>query len=81
MNRAEIRQKIVQAIQNIAPEIDEGELDEAADLREECDLDSVDFLNLITAVKQFSGVSIPESNYSDVMTLDDMTRYLAEKMD
>ncbi len=41
---------------NIAPEIDMNSVDPSADLREALDIDSMDFLNFITAIHQRLGI-------------------------
>ncbi|ELR66904.1 phosphopantetheine-binding protein [Photobacterium marinum] len=76
MNIDEIRMIIMTAIQGIAPEIEEGDIDPDEDLRDECDLDSMDFLNLLTAIKKACGVNIPEQDYPKVRTLSCMIKYL-----
>jgi acyl carrier protein len=56
--------KIVQEeLNNIAPEVDLSTVDPAADLREAIDIDSMDFLNLVTALHHRTGIEIPEIDY------------------
>jgi acyl carrier protein len=50
-------------LNNIAPEIDMSGIDPAADLRETMDIDSMDFLNFITALHRRLGIDIPEIDY------------------
>lgn len=77
MTDAEIRELVQEELNNIAPEVDMAALDPAADLREAMDIDSMDFLNFITAVHHRLGVDIPEIDYPKLITLDGATRYLA----
>lgn len=51
---------ILDAIQDVAPEIEQDDIEMDEDIREECDLDSMDFLNYLIAVKKSTGVSISE---------------------
>jgi acyl carrier protein len=60
---------------NIAPEIDAG-----ADLREALDIDSMDFLNFITAIHHRLGIDIPEVDYPKLVTLDGAVQYLEAKL-
>lgn len=67
---------IASALKRIAPEIDVTEIDPEEDLRDECDLDSMDFLNLLTEIKQQSDISIPESDYPKVRSYNQLLSYL-----
>jgi len=77
MTDAEIRKLLQEELNNIAPEVDMANLDPAADLREAMDIDSMDFLNFITAVHHRLGIDIPEIDYPKLITLDGATKYLA----
>ena len=48
-------------------------------LREELDLDSMDFLNLLVGVHQRTGIEIPEADYPKLATLDRLVAYLAAR--
>jgi len=77
MTDAEIRKLLQEELNNIAPEVDMASLDPAADLREAMDIDSMDFLNFVTAVHHRLGIEIPEIDYPKLITLDGATKYLA----
>jgi len=64
-------------ILDIAPEADLHNLDPNEDLREELDLDSMDFINLLDSIATKTGVNVPESDYSKVNSLALLTNYLA----
>jgi len=80
MSSLTIRRLIIEALLEVAPEIDEVKIDADAELREECDIDSMDFLNFITALKHSSGVSIPERDYKDLDTINRAMDYLEKKL-
>jgi acyl carrier protein len=61
----------------IAPEIDLAVVDRDADIQEELDLDSIDFLNLVEAIHERTGLEIPESDYPKLSSLNSSARYLA----
>jgi acyl carrier protein len=65
---------------NIAPEIDLKTIDASADLREALDIDSMDFLNFITAIHHRLGIDIPEVDYPKLVTLDGAVHYLEAKL-
>ena len=67
-------------LNNIAPEIDLAAIDPAADLREALDIDSMDFLNFISAIHGRLGVDIPERDYPKLFTLDGAIGYLKLKL-
>jgi acyl carrier protein len=74
-------QKLVQdELNNIAPEVDMATVDPKADLREAIDIDSMDFLNFVTAIHRRFGLDIPEEDYAKLITIDGATAYIAAKL-
>jgi acyl carrier protein len=80
MSDPDIRMVVHEELNNIAPEIDLATVDPAGDLREALDIDSMDFLNFISAIHRRLGVDIPERDYPKLMTLDGAIAYLAAKL-
>lgn len=80
MTRDQIRDAIIEAIRRFAPEADPAGLPPGASLREELDLDSMDFLNVIVALHERLDVDIPEADYGRLGTLDGAVDYLAGKV-
>ncbi|MBD0787221.1 acyl carrier protein [Vibrio sp. Y2-5] len=78
MNSNNIASLIADAVTHIAPEIEIEDIDRDEDLREECDLDSMDFLNLLTSLKKSTQVSIPESDYNKVRSFNQLLNYIQE---
>ena len=76
MNDIDISKVLQEELNNIAPEIDMTGIDPAADLREAMDMDSMDFLNFITALHRRLGIDIPEIDYPKLVTLDGAITYL-----
>jgi acyl carrier protein len=79
MNPAEVRAVIRDELARIAPEIDFDALDPTADLREQADLDSMDFLNFLTAIHQRLSVDIPDADAAKLTTLDGAVAYILAK--
>ncbi len=77
MTEQELRDVLIGALTQVAPEIDPAQIDPAADLAEQLDIDSMDFLNVIVAVHERTGIEIPERDYGKLATLDDAVAYLA----
>jgi acyl carrier protein len=74
-----VKAVIVEALSRIAPEIDPASLRSDRELREQLDLDSIDFLNLVMALHERLGVDIPEADYARFSTLDGAAEYLAAR--
>lgn len=70
---------ITSAITKVAPDVDLGVIDPEADLREEAELDSLDFLNVVTAVHEATGLEIPERDYPQLGTLAGFIAYLSSR--
>jgi len=80
MSDIDIRKMIQEELNNIAPEIDLASVDPAADLREALDIDSMDFLNFVTAIHHRLGLEIPEVDYPKLVTLDGALAYINAKL-
>jgi acyl carrier protein len=80
MTREEIAAVLIDELGRIAPEIDATRLDPDAELREELDIDSMDFLNLVTALADRLGIDIPKIDYPSLATLAHATDYLAQRL-
>jgi acyl carrier protein len=80
MSDVDIRKVVQEELNNIAPEIDLATVDPAADLREAIDIDSMDFLNFVTALHHRIGIDIPEIDYPKLVTLSGAVAYLDAKL-
>lgn len=80
MNREEIRYELLGALGEIAPEADLGTLDAASRLRDQLDLDSMDYLNWMIALHRRLKVEIPEADYGRLASLESALSYLQEKL-
>jgi acyl carrier protein len=80
MDEAQIRDGVIAAIQAVAPEVEPDELLRDRELREQVDLDSMDWLNVIVGFHQRFGIEIAEADYARLTTLDTIVAYLAGKL-
>ncbi len=80
MTKDEIKQKIIEQIYEIAPELEGETIPENENLQRSLEIDSFDFLSLLTALNDELDVEVPESDYSDVDTLEHMAAYFAERL-
>lgn len=76
---SDVRTLILQAIAAVAPDAELERLDPAADLRDELDIDSMDFLNVLVGIHERCGVEVPELDYGLVRTLDALVGYVEER--
>lgn len=76
MTRDDLRRILAEALGEIAPEAPLDQLEADAPLREELDLDSMDFLNFVVALHEKLGVDIPERDYAHFQTLRGALDYL-----
>lgn len=76
LSRDEIRAGVVAELTAIAPEIDPGDVSDTELLRDQVDLDSMDWLNFLVALHKRFEVDIPESQYAALRTVDDLTGYI-----
>lgn len=80
MEMTEIRKVVLEELRRIAPEVEESELKSDRLLREQVDLDSMDWLNFLVALHERLKVEIPEADYARLSTLDQTVDYLAAKL-
>lgn len=79
MNTSRARQVLLDSVGVVAPEVDVESLDPAASLRDQADLDSIDFLELVSLLVRAVDSDIPEDD-SRLDTLDTAVAYLAAKL-
>jgi acyl carrier protein len=80
MSPAEIREAVLRVLGEIAPEADLANLKPQARLRDQLDIDSMDFLNFIIGLHNQLHVEIPERDYGRLATLEGCVDYLAAIM-
>ena len=72
----DVRQQIVAALVQIAPEADLSLVDGGDSLRDELDLDSMDFLRFVQVLYRRTGIEVPEIDYPQLDSLDGAEAYL-----
>jgi len=78
-NIENIEKLIIEAIQSVAPEIEKSDIDGDEDIREECDLDSMDFINYLEALQSSTGIAIREDDYPNLTTFNHATTFIKVK--
>ena len=79
MTETEIRALAAEVLAGIAPEADLATIGDDEDLRDALDLDSMDFLNFVTALHERTGRPIPEADYPRLDTVANAVAYLVER--
>lgn len=77
MNEQNARAAVHAAIGKVAPDVDMADVDEDSRLRQDLELDSLDFLRLVETIDTDTGVDIPERDYPVVTTVKGLIDYLA----
>ena len=80
MNAQELRDTILKLLAHAAPEADVATIAGDEPLQRALDLDSFDFLNFLVALRDELGVTIEESDYGTLRTLDDLMRFLEPRV-
>ena len=69
-SETEIRNVVLRSLSDVAPEINVSALDSSLDLRDQVDIDSVDFLNFVIRLHNELGIDIPDADVAKLGTLD-----------
>ena len=80
MNREQIRTAVTDALASVAPEADFETLNARRPLRDQLDIDSFDFLNVVLRLHERLGVDVPEADYPKLATLEGAIDYLAARL-
>ncbi len=80
MTAAEIRQAVTEILADIAPDEDLGDLKEEVPFREQLELDSMDFLDIVMELRKRYRIQIPEEEYPELASMASTVRYLEPRM-
>ncbi len=76
MNSEDAHDLLSRLLRHIAPEVDLADVAPDARLQDEFDLDSMDFLNLVTALHDETGIDVPEREYPHLATIGGFIDYV-----
>jgi acyl carrier protein len=79
MTKDEIKQVVIDIISDIAPDEDTSNLKPDVRLRDQLQLDSMDFLDIVMELRKRYGIEVPEAEYIQLASLDSSAEYLAPK--
>ena len=79
MTEDQVKQIVIDIINEIAPDEDTSDLKSEVNLREQMDLDSMDFLDIVMELRKQHGIEVPEADYPRLASLDSCAEYLTAK--
>jgi acyl carrier protein len=80
MTKEDIANAIIDIIKDIVPDEDCSNIEPAVALRDQLELDSMDFLDIVMELRKLYGVEVPEAEYGELASLDSCVAYLEPKM-
>lgn len=79
MDYQTLRQKIIDIIAEIAVDEDLSNIDDNVRLRDQLDLDSMDFLDIVMELKKKYKIEVPTDDYPKLATMKSCIEYLTPK--
>lgn len=76
MSEQDTRGVVLSVLTTIAPEIEPDDIRDDVLLRDQVDLDSMDWLSFLRGIHRRLNVDIPESDYASLRTLSDVVAYV-----
>lgn len=80
MTGEQIRNVILDILSRIAPDEDLSDLDDAKAFRDQMELDSMDFLDIVMELRKLYRIQIPEDDYEHLTTMQSTVNYLEPKL-
>lgn len=80
MTPAEIRDEIIDILSEIAPDEDLSDLKDDVSFREQMELDSMDFLDIVMELRKRHRVQIPEDQYGELASMSSTVKFLEPLM-
>lgn len=80
MTHEEIREKVMRALVAVAPELGSVPLRPEVPLRDQVDLDSMDFLRFVVELHTQLGVEVPEADYPKLASVEAAVDYLSARL-
>ena len=81
MTKDDVKQIVKDIIDEIAPDEDLGSIKDEVRLRDQLDLDSMDFLDIVMELRKQHGIEVPEADYPELASLQSCADYLLPKFE
>ncbi|MGK0176839.1 MAG: acyl carrier protein, partial [Lentimonas sp.] len=69
MTEEQVKQIVIDIIEEIAPDEDTSNMDHGVALRDQLDLDSMDFLDIVMELRKQHNIEVPEADYPQLASL------------
>jgi acyl carrier protein len=79
MTNEECKKVVLDIIADIAPDEDLSNVKPDVRLRDQLQLDSMDFLDIVMELRKRHGIEVPEADYIRLASLDSSAEYLTPK--
>jgi acyl carrier protein len=79
MTHDQVKQIVLDIIAEIAPDEDLSDVKSDIRLRDQLELDSMDFLDIVMELRKKHGIEVPEEHYGELASLDSCANYLTPK--
>ena len=76
MTIEDVRQVILNILADIAPDEDISSIDDNTKLRDQFDLDSMDFLDIVMELRKRFNIEVPQKDYEQLATMAGCVSYL-----
>jgi acyl carrier protein len=76
MNSEQIREEVLDILEVIAPDEDITDLNDAVNFRDQMELDSMDFLDIVMELRKRHRIQIPEDDYINLASMSSTVEYL-----
>jgi acyl carrier protein len=80
MTATEIREVVIEILADIAPDEDLSDIKEDVPFREQLEMDSMDFLDIVMELRKRYRIQIPEEEYTELASMGSTVRYLEPRM-
>ena len=80
MTTDDIKQVVLEILADIAPDQDLGELKDDVSFREQLELDSMDFLDIVMELRKRHRIQIPEDDYVQLRSMESTVAFLEPLM-
>lgn len=76
MTKEELRNELLKIIEDVAPDFNLINIDDSKPLKDQFNLDSMDFLDIVMSLRKKLSVNVPEKDYKELNTLKSCIDYI-----
>ncbi len=80
MTQEDVRNAVISIISDIAPDEDLSQIQDDVNLRDQFDLDSMDFLDIVMELRKRFNLEVPEADYPKLVTMNSCVEYLFPRL-